>query len=69
MNMDFSQSILTIANAPDPDYLLVEPSGVAHPNRILENLRNIQYNRICRLKGTIMDGENYVEYRHTFQTF
>ena len=67
MNMDFSQSILTIANALDPDYLLVEPSGVAHPNRIFENLRNIQYNRIRLLKGiTIMDGENYVEYRHTF---
>ncbi|HHX38256.1 MAG TPA: GTP-binding protein, partial [Clostridiaceae bacterium] len=68
MNMDFSQSVLTIANALDPDYLLVEPSGVARPSRIIDHLRRIQYDRIRLLKPvTIIDAENYISNRRDFK--
>lgn len=36
---DFAQSILTIANTIDPDYLVVEPTGVAKLSSIIENIK------------------------------
>ena len=46
MNQDFSLSIVTIANTLRPDYLLVEPSGVALPGRIIRGLKKISYEHI-----------------------
>ena len=38
-NLDFTHSILTIANTLNPDYLIVEPSGVAKINNIIEKIK------------------------------
>lgn len=43
---DFAASVLTIANVVDPEYLIVEPTGVGSLARIIENLRQIEYERI-----------------------
>lgn len=70
MNIDFTQSVLTIANVLNPDYLLVEPSGVAKPSRIIENLRKIQYDQIQLLEPvSIIDAENYAYFRRDFPPY
>ena len=38
---DFAASVLTIANAVDPEYLVVEPTGVGMLGQIIQNLRQI----------------------------
>ena len=60
MKADFAASILTIENALQPEYLLVEPTGVGMLGRIMENLSNIAYERIELLSPiTIVDALNY----------
>ena len=55
---DFATSVLTIANTVDPEYLIVEPTGVGMLSGIIENIRKIQYERIGILKPvTILNGK------------
>lgn len=57
---DFATSILTIANTIDPEYLVVEPTGVGMLSKIMENIKTIQYERISLLSPiTILDGEHF----------
>lgn len=57
MKQDFATSILTIANTLDPEYLIVEPTGVAKLGNIINNIRQIEYERIILLKPiTVIDG-------------
>lgn len=54
---DFANSILTISNVIDPEYLIVEPTGVAKLSSILSNIQRIEYERISLLKPiTMIDG-------------
>lgn len=67
MNLDFSHSVLTIANTLDPDYLIVEPSGVAQLTRILDQLRKICYERIGVLAPvTVVDVLHYRSHREQY---
>ncbi|MBQ9565727.1 MAG: GTP-binding protein [Synergistaceae bacterium] len=67
MNMDFSLSVMTIANTLNPDYLLVEPSGVALPSRIIESLRKISYENIGVLSPvTIVDAQHFRDQRRDY---
>lgn len=60
---DFASSVLTIANAVDPEYLIVEPTGIGRLSRIVENLRQIEYDRIQILAPvTIVDIYSYNRY-------
>ena len=53
---DFASSVLTIANSLDPEYLVVEPTGVARLSSVLENVRMVSYERIGLLAPvTIVD--------------
>lgn len=53
---DFASSILTIANTLDPEYLIVEPTGVGMLSNIIQNIGKIEYERIQLLKPlTIID--------------
>lgn len=64
LNIDFTHSLLTIANTLNPDYLVVEPSGVAKTGNILEKIRSICYERISILAPiTIVDGRIYEQSR------
>ncbi len=54
---DFASSVLTISNTLDPEYLIVEPTGVAKLSAILNNLKKVEYERITLLPPvTIIDG-------------
>ena len=40
-NLDFTHSILTIANTINPEFLIIEPSGVAKIKNIIEKIKTI----------------------------
>ena len=70
MNMDFSLSVMTIANSLNPDYIIVEPSGVAMPSRILESLRKISYEKISLLAPVvIIDSKNFREQKNFYPEY
>lgn len=67
MKSDFASSILTIANTIDPEYLVVEPTGVGMLSRILENIKKIEYERITVLKPvTLVDGSCFAKTLRAF---
>lgn len=47
---DFATGVLTIANTLDPEFLVVEPTGVARLSAVLENVDKVSYERISLLK-------------------
>ena len=56
LKSDFAMSVLTIANSADPDYLIVEPTGVGLLSSVITNLLKIEYERIRLLKPvTVVD--------------
>lgn len=56
LKSDFASSILTIANTLNPEYLLVEPTGVGLLSAVLRNIAKIEYERISLLEPvTIVD--------------
>ena len=60
---DFASSVLTIANAVDPECLIVEPTGVGRLSKIIENLKQIEYERIRLLSPvTIVDIYSFGRY-------
>ncbi|TXJ60672.1 GTPase [Brachyspira aalborgi] len=60
MKQDFATSILTIANSLDPEFLIVEPTGVAKLGNIINNIRQIEYERIILLKPiTVIDVNSF----------
>lgn len=60
MKRDFAESVLTIANAIDPAYLVVEPTGVGRLSAVVRNLQQIEYERITLLAPvTIVDGYSF----------
>ncbi len=70
INLDFTHSLLTIANSLDPDYLIVEPSGVALPTNIIEKIRKICYEKIELLPPiTILDGKHYQNSKKDFPDY
>lgn len=70
MNMDFSLSVMTISNTLNPDYLIVEPSGVAMPSRIIDSLRKINYENIGILSPiTIVDAQHFRTQRHDYDEY
>lgn len=60
LNITFSHSLLTIANSLNPDYLIVEPSGVAHLSNILKEIKKITYEQISLLAPiTIVNASSF----------
>ena len=67
MKADFASSVLTISNTVDPEFLLVEPTGVGMLRQVMENLSRIQYERIQLLRPvTLIDGNSFHRYRREF---
>ncbi len=68
MKQDFATSILTISNTLDPEYLVVEPTGVAKLSNILANIKKIQYERIALLNPvTILDGNTFDDFLQAYR--
>lgn len=64
---EFAASVLTISNAVDPEYLVVEPTGVGMLSRIMENLKQIEYERIALLAPvTMADAQNHARFRREY---
>ncbi len=64
---DFAASILTISNSIDPEFLIVEPTGVAKLQSILENIGKVAWERILLLAPvTIVDAQAWQRQRHDF---
>lgn len=60
---NFAESVLTIANTIDPEYLVIEPTGVGSLGNVIQNLQQIEYERITLLAPiTIVDGNSYERY-------
>ncbi|MEI0493463.1 GTP-binding protein [Brachyspira intermedia] len=67
MKQDFASSILTIANSLDPEYLIVEPTGAAKLSNIINNIKQIEYERIVLLKPiTIIDGNTFDSFINSY---
>lgn len=65
---DFATSVLTIANTLDPEYLVVEPTGVARLSSILDNIDQVSYERISLLAPlAIVDATAWVRQRGRFE--
>lgn len=67
MKGDFAASVLTIANSVDPEYLVIEPTGVGVLGNIISHLRQIEYERISLLAPvTMVDFYSFHRYRQEF---
>ena len=64
---DFISSLLVIDNTLNPDFLIVEPSGIAILSNILNNVANASYERIKIFPPiTIVDARTYFKYRNKY---
>ena len=64
---DFAASILTISNSLDPEFLIVEPTGVAKLQSILDNIGQVTWERISLLAPvTIIDAQSWQQQRRAF---
>lgn len=61
---DFAASLVLIDNALNPDFLIVEPSGVAILSNVIKNVKKSEYERINMLNPlTIVDVSTYFKYK------
>ena len=64
---DFATSVLTISNTIDPEYLIVEPTGVAKLQSILDNVNQVAWERISLLAPvTVVDAFSWQNQRTDF---
>lgn len=70
MKGDFKSSIKKIYSEINPEYLVVEPTGVGMLSSIIENIREINNNDIEILSPlTLIDITSFNEYLETFNNF
>lgn len=70
MKGDFKFSIKRIYSEINPEYLVVEPTGVGMLSSIIENIRDINNNDIEILSPiTLIDITSFSEYLETFNSF
>ena len=70
MKGDFKSSIKKIYSEINPEYLVVEPTGIGMLSSIIENIREINNNDIEILSPiTLIDITSFSEYLETFNNF
>ncbi len=70
MKGDFKSSVKRIYSEINPEYLVVEPTGVGMLSSIIENIRDINNNDIEILSPiTLIDITSFSEYLETFNSF
>ena len=70
MKGDFKSSIKRIYSEINPEYLVVEPTGIGMLSSIIENIREINNNDIEILSPlTLIDITSFNEYLETFNNF
>lgn len=64
---DFATSVLTIANTVNPDYLVIEPTGVAILSNLIQNIKKVEYERIRLMAPiAIVDAHSIERYKKEF---
>lgn len=64
---DFAASVLTIANTVNPEYLVIEPTGVAMLSNLITNLKQIEYEHIKLMAPiSIVDALSIKRYKNEF---
>ena len=64
---DFAASVLTIANTVNPEYLVIEPTGVAMLSNLIINLKQIEYEHIKLMAPiVIVDALSLERYKNEF---
>lgn len=64
---DFAASVLTIANTISPDYLVIEPTGLAVLSNLIHNLSQIEYEHIRLMAPiSIVDAFSIDRYKNEF---
>ena len=64
---DFAASVLTIANTVNPEYLVIEPTGVAMLSNLITNLKQIEYEHIKLMAPiSIVDALSLERYKNEF---
>lgn len=57
---DFAMDILTISNTLDPEFLVVEPTGVGYLSKVIANIQKIEYEQISLLSPvTVIDPSTF----------
>ncbi len=57
---DMMNSVVAIENVIGPEYLIIEPSGIAKLGSVLSNLKKLEYERIILLKPVlVLDAINF----------
>jgi len=70
MQADFATSVLAIANSLDPEYLIVEPTGVAMLSQVINNIQKIAYERVVLIEPIcIIDALAYRDEKNRYQEF
>ena len=70
MKGDFKSSVKRIYSEINPEYLIIEPTGVGMLSSIIENIREIDNNDIEILSPiTLIDITSFNEYLETFNNF
>lgn len=54
MKDSFATSILTVSAALDPEYLVIEPTGIGKLSNILNNIKKVSYEKIKVLKPVVI---------------
>ena len=64
---DFAASVLTIANTISPEYLVIEPTGIAMLSNLITNLKLIEYEHIKLMAPiVIVDALSLDRYKNEF---
>ena len=64
---DFAASVLTIANTVNPEFLVIEPTGVAMLSNLINNLKQIEYEHIKLMAPiSIVDALSLERYKNEF---
>ncbi len=65
---DMANSVVAIENVIGPEFLIIEPSGIAKLGSVLSNLKKLEYERITLLKPVVvLDVQNFQRDIKAFQ--
>ena len=65
---DFATTVITIENTIDPDYLIIEPTGVGYLSNVIRNIKAVEYEKIRLLNPiTIVDYNSIDTLLKTYQ--
>ncbi len=62
LNKDIGESVLTISNTLNPEYLIIEPTGIGKLSQIVSSIKKVCYERIELLNTiTLVDATSFLE--------